>query len=156
MNEPNSRAYNSSASSENEEQEECSPRKSKKPKTGDTSSLSKSIVKAMTRMNKNVSTVITSIMQEQDTNNNSTTTAAGARDNSYRRSDRITAISNAVQLVEDLERRIEKIDSMSDDSAGKELKLRATKLALNRAIKLALNRATKSMCEIAEESDGEN
>ena len=135
----------SSVSSDGEEQE-CSPRKSKKIKTGDTSSLTKSIVKAMIRMNKNVSTVLASMMQEQDTNN-ITTRAAAAYDSSYRKSDKISASSNAVQLVEDLERRMEKIRTMPDGSAGKDLKIRATKVALDRA--------TKLMSEVAEESDSE-
>ena len=56
-------------------------------------------------------------------------------------------MTNSVRLVEDLERRMEKIQSLPDESAGKALKLRATKVALDKA--------TKLMTDVAEESNGD-
>ena len=99
--------------------------------------LTSTLLKTMNKMSKNVKNVLDTMMKDDS--------VGGSHDEQGVQSDRIVTMTNSVRLVEELEKRYEKIQSLPGESADKMFKLRATKVALDRA--------TKLMMKVAEESD---
>ena len=76
----------------------------------------------MNKMSKNVKNVLDTMMNDASN---------GTHDDQDAKPDRIVTMTNSVRLVEELEKRYEKIQSIPGESADKMFKLRATKVTLD-------------------------